>query len=204
MVNRSSPRRKRMLHLLGLVALPLLLALGCSRGPALRDPRVLVMNFENTIENHGSTVYTRSLAEMMTSCLANYPRVAIVERQDLTSLFEKLQNSPKRWQEIGRKAKVDYVIAGSIARLDQNFILNARLLSVATGDIVRGSSVTRYCKREEDLYPVVQAMSRIMAAHLKYLAEYYEAQARGAQAPLRVEAPPAAPSMSAPPVSDSQ
>jgi TolB-like protein len=201
MVPYLSFRRRPMVRSFGLAILPVLLALGCAWGPAVHDPHVVVMNFENTIVDHGSKAYSPSLAEMMTACLVNYPRVVVVERQDLDYLFNGIKKNPSRWRVLGRKAGVDYVIVGSIGRLDRNYILNARLLSVETGEIVHGSSITRYCKREEDLYPVIQAMSRIMAYNLKYLAEYFEAQARGEQAPPKEEIAPAPP-ISAPPVNE--
>ena len=73
--------RFRMILWLGLAILPLGFALGCARGPAVHDPRVVVMNFENSIKDRDSEVYSQSLAEMMTACLANYPRLALVERR---------------------------------------------------------------------------------------------------------------------------
>lgn len=179
------------------------LCTGCATSPVFHDPRVVVMNFQNTIGDHSAMNYTQSLAEMMTSCLANYPRVAIVDRQEMDDLSGKIRKDPSNWQKLARRAGIDYMIVGSIGRLDRNYIVNARLLSVATGDVVRGSSVTRYCKREEDLYPVIQAMSRILGDNLKYLAEYFEALTRGAPAPLKVE-PAFAPAATAAPAGESQ
>jgi TolB-like protein len=191
MITSFSPRRLVWLSLVGLALAPVLLSAGCATAPINGDRRVLVMNFESTVSDKNAGAYSRALAEMMTACLVNYPRVAVIERQDLRAL-EGSDSRPMRWQSLGRQAGVDYVIVGSVSRLEKNFILTARLLSVRTGEIVKGSSVTRYCQREEDLYPVIQAMSRAMAAHLKYLAELYDAQAR-AEGTTPAATPPANP-----------
>lgn len=177
---------RRILHLglLCLVAaalLPLLTA--CAHGP--RDRRVLIMDFENSIPGgEKEAPYASALAEMVTGCLANSPRIAVLDRQDLGSLLNRVKG-PRAlsWQAIGRRANADYVIVGSIARLDQNYLVNARLLSVKTGEIVKGSSISRYAKREEDIYPAVQAICYVLGYQLKYLAELYDAQSNGRHAP---------------------
>jgi TolB-like protein len=176
----------------GLLLLALALAVGCAHRPEIRDRRVVVMDFENTIPGPQTVPYSQALADMMTSELANYPRVAVIERQDLKNMTEDHEVRSSRWYELGRKTGADYVIVGAIARLDRNYILNARLLSVETGQIISGSSVTRYCKREDDIYPVMQAAARVMAHHIKVLAERHDALAQGPP-PAAAEAPAPAP-----------
>lgn len=185
-------RRIAHLALLCLAAaacLPLLTS--CARR-APRDRRVLIMDFENTVPGgEKEAPYSTALAEMVTGCLANSPRIAVLDRQDLGSLLSRVKG-PKAlsWQAIGERAKADYVIVGSIAKLDQNYLVNARLLSVKTGEIVKGSSISRYARREEDIYPAVQAICYVLGYQLKYLAELYDAQSHGRHAPAP---PPAAP-----------
>jgi TolB-like protein len=181
----------RPARLAGWLILPMLLLVGCA-SPAGRDMRVLVMNFENTVPDSKSEKYSKSLAEYMTSCLANCQRVSVLERQDLDYLLDYAENRPTCWQKLGKKTGRDYVVVGFISRLDSNYIVNSRLLSVRTGQIVKGSSVTRYCKREEDLYPVVQSMCRFLAYQLKTLAELYDAQAGVGPAVPAAAAAPAA------------
>ena len=188
-MRRREETMKRLTHhhrLIGIwivfLSLGLLLS-GSARDPLIRDRRVLVMDFENTLTDPSESDLSRGLAEMMMSSLINYPRIALIERQDLRHLFEEAGASPTRWYEIGKKADVDYVIVGSVSRLEDNYIIHTRLLSVSTGQIVKGSSVTRYCKREEDLYDVIQRMTRLMANHLRVLAERFDAMAVGAPPP---------------------
>ena len=169
--------RARLLGRCAALAVSVLALAGCASQPLIRDRFVVVMDFDNTLTDPKYKDLSRSLAEMMTAALINSPRVAVVERQDIRDIFARGAHSPERWYDIGRDAGVDYVIAGSISRLEENFILNARLLSVTTGRIIKGSSVERFCRREEDLYPVIQAMSGVMAYDIRVLAERFDALA---------------------------
>ena len=168
------------LILVTMLSLSLTLAVACAwNQPKLRDRRVVVMNFENTTGGKNVQAFSVTLAEMMTGCLANYPRVVVMDRNTLETMMTDPAMENLGWRELGRRLKVDYVIAGSVSQLNDNYIINTRLLSVRTGEIVKGTSATRYCNREEDLYPVIQSLSRIEAHHIKTLAEMYDALALG-------------------------
>jgi TolB-like protein len=146
-------------------------ALGCARTPVNYDRRVLVMDFQNLITADQTSNLGAAMADLLTANLANHDKIVVVERQANPAL-----QSPS-WQEAGRKADVDYVIVGSISRLQENYIIAIRLLSMSTLEVVPGSSVERSCNREEDLYPVVAAMGNVMAHHLQILSQRLEARA---------------------------
>lgn len=162
-------------------ALTLLLSLatmwlvtGCQGVKFGEDRRVLVMDFQSS--ELALDKYSKSLPELFTASLANYPRVGVLERQDVQSSDLRYRY---QWRRVGREVGAHYLLIGSINKLDENYIINARLYSIGAGQIVKGSSTTRACTREEDIYPAVQAISRIMARHLNVLAERYDAIARG-------------------------
>lgn len=155
---------------------------GCARQPIRSDRAVLVLDFQDNVNSSETPELSRTLAELMMTNLDNHPRIIVRERRSLP-----LNDPQATWFTLGRQANADYVIVGSISRLDENYVVNARLLSLATAQIVKGSSVTRSCRRTEDLYPLMEAMSRIMASHLKVLADRFEAmgQQAGAGAPTQ-------------------
>ena len=165
---RSGPRAARLARWGSLLAL-LSVGVGCAHQPTSYDRRVLTLDFENMISDPNAANLGGTLADMLTMNLANHPRIAIVERQSNPALKNL------GWREAGRRANVDYVIVGSLSRLNQNYIVAIRLLSMATGEVVKGSAVERSCNREEDLYPLVAAMGNVMAEHLKVLSQRYEA-----------------------------
>lgn len=158
--------------LLGLFALA---ASGCSRYQP-RNRSVVVMDFENNVTDASKAVLSQSLADFLTASLANQARVTVIDRQGIQWLLDEAFDKPVRWQDVGRKVEADYLVVGSVAQLDDNFIISARIFSVPSGKIVPGSAVTRYCKREEDLYPVTQAIARIIGFNLKVLAERHDAR----------------------------
>jgi len=191
MIARIESRRLLLLLLGGLAAATLFGPSGCLHAPATRERRVLVMNFENALAEPQTRNLGRSLADLMTGSLANAPPVVAVERQNLGALLQDAENRPAVWQPLGRKVDADYLVVGSLGRLNRNYVINVRLFSVDGGEVVRGSSVTRYCNRPEDLDPLVEAMSRVLAAQIKYLADLSAAQAQGAP-PLPLSKPSAA------------
>ncbi|MCE5231520.1 hypothetical protein LLG95_18230 [bacterium] len=151
---------------------------GCAR-QTIRDPRVLVLDFESTLSEPG-VPDGPSLAELMEQNLVNQPRVAMVTRQGMQSLMQKAIARQMSPVDVGLRANADYVVIGSLTRAGGgNYVLNARLLSTATGDIVPNSSVTRACRQERDIYPLVQAVAKASAWQLRVLAEYADQAARG-------------------------
>jgi TolB-like protein len=167
----DSRRRARMAAACMLAAAACLAgALGCARarGDSV-DRRVLVMDFQNMIQEEQSSRLGATLADLLTDDLSKHPRIAVVERQNMPALNDL------NWREAGRRADVDYVVVGSLSKLDDNYIVSIRLLSMVTGEVVKNSSVERACNRKEDLYPLVVAMSNVMAGNLKILSERYEA-----------------------------
>ena len=97
--------------------------------------------------------------------------------QGVRSRVGRRRPSPVLVVGIGKKLKADYLVVGSISRLQENFIINARLFSVATGEIVPGTSRTRSCRRESDLYPLIQSLAHFMG----YQVSSYENRARLAE-----------------------
>lgn len=157
-----------------LLGLAVLTASGCARYQP-RDRNVIVMDFENNITDASKAVLSQSLADFLTASLANYERVSVIDRQGFQWLLDDAYDKPVAWQTIGRKAGADYLIVGSVSQLNGIYIVSARIFSVATGQIVPGSSETRYCEREEDLYPLTQSICRVLGFQLKVLAERYDA-----------------------------
>jgi TolB-like protein len=144
-------------------------ALGCARAKGGGDRRVIVMDFQNMIQEEQSSRLGVTLADLLTDNLSKHPRIAVVDRQNMPSL------NGLGWREAGRRADVDYVIVGSLSKLEANYIVSIRLLSMVTGEVVKNSSIERACNHKEDLYPLVMAMGNVMAGNLKILSERYEA-----------------------------
>ena len=66
-------------------------------------------------------------------------------------------------QRLGKRLDADYLVIGSITQAQNVYIVSTRLLSVATGEIVPGSSKTRTCRRTEDLPPTIDSLGLFIA-----------------------------------------
>ena len=165
-VTAVRPRRNPagIVVLLGLSVL--VLAGGCATTKTSGDRRVLVLNFENTLDSMDEEGWGRTLNEMLTAELSNHPNIAIVQSRDLSA-------SGRDWLDEGRRAKIDYVINGSISQIDDVYFLSARILSTHTGEIVPGSAITRPCRQKNDIYPVMKYIGYVLAHHLNVLNERY-------------------------------
>ena len=147
----------------GAGSLLLLFSVGCRTTSV--NPRIGVPDFDSTLSGEAHERLKGTMAELLTSTLVNDARVTMIERRDI----ESLQRGGARGKnelllkKVASKLKADYLILGSISLLEGNYILNVRLFSVRTGAAVSGSSETRYCRREEDLYPSLQAMAAFVA-----------------------------------------
>jgi len=157
--------------------LGILMAVSCThinKEPMPSGPRVMnvvVLDFESNISDKETLTHDRSLAEMMTANLANKPRVAMIERQELNIRLNRVGRSSGGWRKLGRRTGWDYVVVGSISRQGRNYVISSRLLSLTTGRVVPGTAIDRACEREEDFYPVIQAIADGLGFHIRVRAE---------------------------------
>lgn len=147
-----------------LVVAGAVLAIGCQSATP-RPRRVAVMEFEIAIPGGDNQQHARNVPELLTASLSQDKRVGVVERYDVQQGLAALGpgTGPQRLQQLGRRLNADYLVEGSLTKLEENFVLNARLFSVATGETVPGTSYFKTFQREEDLYPGIQSVSRFMA-----------------------------------------
>lgn len=157
--------------------LGILMAVSCAhvnKDPIPSGPRVMnvvVLDYESNISDQETLTHGRSLAEMMTASLANKPRVAMIERQELNIRLNRVGRSSGGWRKLGRRTGWDYVVVGSISRQGRNYVISSRLLSLTTGRVVPGTAIDRACEREEDFYPVIQAIGDGLGFHIRVRAE---------------------------------
>ena len=144
----------------------------------MRERRVAVLDFNNNVAAERGASLSTSLADMLTSELVNHPNVVVFDRRTLRARLTPREIAAMPSREAARRAGLDYLILGSVSRLRQNYVVSARIFSVASGEVVPGSSVTRHCKRDEDLYPVISAMARVVGLHLQELDRRHDTRAR--------------------------
>ena len=131
--------------------------------------RVLIMNFDNATGDPSCEKLEVAVPEYLTTYMSHYEGMIFLERQAVNQYMldhglknDALFRNPNNWKLLGQQQGADYLIAGSISRLGENFIIVARLFSVDKGVVVPGSSVNQYCREEEDIYLKIQIIAEFL------------------------------------------
>ncbi|MDP2314254.1 MAG: CsgG/HfaB family protein [Pseudomonadota bacterium] len=121
---------------------------GASPAHAADPPSVAVLPLEKAAASAQYDGLGRALAGMVVSDLSALPGLRLVERDQLEALLAemKLQETgfldPKTAQKLGKGVGARYVVAGSFTVLEPAFALDARIVEVQTGEIVKAASAS--------------------------------------------------------------
>jgi len=103
------------------------------------------------------------ITETFTTLIADSKKYDIIERAQLDQIFSELKLisgddfEVKTIIQIGRLAKAKMIIAGSISKLGDKFIINARGIEIETGLVLFGKSIT--CDSENKLFEAVKTIA---------------------------------------------
>lgn len=107
---------------------------------------VAVLPLEPSSEDHPGLGVP--LAGMLLADLAEVPELTLVERSRLDALLAEIDLGeqgfldPETAQTAGKGLGAEFVVVGSYGVINDQFVLNARIVSVETGDIVEAASAT--------------------------------------------------------------
>ncbi|MBN1866594.1 hypothetical protein JW916_04810 [Candidatus Sumerlaeota bacterium] len=147
---------------LPILLLAVLLVLG---GCTAKRYRMAIMDFDVSAAEPQYAKLRSAMPELLTQNLDRYRSIYLLERQDIRRYLEEIDSEESekqrftRWQKLGRKFRADYLVAGSVIRLGQNFVLNVRLFNVERGEIAPGSSFTQSCIQESEIYERARTLS---------------------------------------------
>lgn len=88
----------------------------------------------------------RALAGMLVSDLSTLPGLTLVERERLDALLAEMKLGesgfldPKTAQKLGKGVGARFVVAGSFTVLEPKFLLDARIVEVQTGEVVKAAA----------------------------------------------------------------
>jgi tetratricopeptide (TPR) repeat protein len=105
------------------------------------------------------------IVDLLTSALVKTRRYRVLERSQRESLLKEIEFShsdmadERRQLEIGRMLSADQIVVGSLGRVGQRFVINAKLLDVRTGEAL-GSAY----KVHKSLEEVVDACGELAAS----------------------------------------
>ncbi len=87
------------------------------------------------------------VTELLTAELSNSPKIKLVERENLDKLLQELRLSllgvtnPRLASKVGKMLNAQYMIIGAVADVGTDFVINARVVDVATSRIVGNAKV---------------------------------------------------------------
>ncbi|MBN1517688.1 hypothetical protein JXA32_14085 [Candidatus Sumerlaeota bacterium] len=137
--------------------------------------RVLVMNFESATGANDADKLSIAVPEYIMTFMSGERGIVLLERQDINRFLEPVEGvelpkdsrlMQRRWKALGAWAGADYLIVGSVSKLDDNYTIVARLFSVEKGVVVPGSAVRESCRSEEEIFYQSQKVARAMTAHI--------------------------------------
>jgi TolB-like protein len=153
-----------MLRVLGCVCL---LLVSAQLARAADAPSVAVLPLQKAAASTRYDGLGRALAGMLVSDLSAVPGLRLVERDQLDALLTEieLQDSgfldPKTAQKLGKGVGARFVVAGSFTVVDPTFALDARIVEVQTGEIVKAAdahgTVADFVSVEKDLVETLLA-----------------------------------------------
>jgi curli biogenesis system outer membrane secretion channel CsgG len=177
--------RVRCLALIALLT-PLLAA---GAPPAPPPPTVAVMYFDYQGKNEELALLRKGLAQMLISDLPSGGAYTVVERDRLQALLEELKLSksakvdPATAQKVGKLLGARYLVLGGYFDLLGTLRVDARVVRVETGEVVRSVGVHG---KPDDFLDLEQRLARD-------LAEILDTQLTAADAPGPRRAPPKPP-----------
>jgi TolB-like protein len=109
-----------------------------------------------------------TVAELLTTQLANLEHLRVVERLRIDLLLQELDLQRQGITEadglqLGRLLNADYVLLGGIGASGTTYTLSARLLRVETGEVVSGRQVLCEECRAQELFEVVHLLGTTIA-----------------------------------------
>ncbi len=118
---------------------------------------VAVLSFTNGSGDPQYDPLGKGIAAMMITDLASVSSIRLVERERLSDLTKEMELQqtqlvdPLTAATVGKLAGAEYVVTGAIVALAPMMRLDTRVVSVATGEIVKAAQVTGEQKKLFDL-----------------------------------------------------
>jgi TolB-like protein len=168
-------KEERMIRTIGTAALVAALLAGATASVPAQDarPGIAVLSFENGgsygKDKEDFDALRKGIAAMLISELAHNPNVRLVDRSDIQHLLDQqgvavaervdLETASK----IGKQVGARYVIAGSFIDLYGDFRVDARIINVETGEIIKVVRSDPKLRDRRDMSRMIQSVAeRIM------------------------------------------
>lgn len=127
---------------------------------AITDKSIAVLPFRNESANHDNQYFCNGIMEAILNHLSKIEDLRVISR---TSVEQFRENAPTTI-EIGNKLNVNYILEGSVQRIDNEAIITAQLINSKNNEHIWSGSYNRNIK---DIFKVQAEITEIIAAELE-------------------------------------
>ena len=136
--------------------------------PALRPEEPMVMAVLPFDDRDGDGRMSQTVAELLVTQLANLEHLTLVERMRIDDILaeQDLQRegiTEPGGMELGQLLNADFVLLGSIGASGSSVTFSARVLEVASGEVVSGRQVLCEECRAQDLFDAIHMLGNVIA-----------------------------------------
>jgi TolB-like protein len=139
--------------------------------PPGQRPRLAVFDFDDKTPR-AQTDYGEIIAEFFHSSVFHTKRFRVVEREQIKKVLQEQNFGSSDMADqskaivIGKILNVELILIGSVAKLGNEYKINARIVNVQTGETA-AAAPTCSANREEDIDSVVTQMAQYLAKQYK-------------------------------------
>jgi TolB-like protein len=135
-------------------------------GCAVNNHTVCALSYDVIAPEAECKHLARAIPEFLTHELSSTAEIRVQDPQDAERYLARRWAPPETWRlrRLGRALGADYLILGSVTKLEDQFIIESRLFSVARGHVVPGTAHRETCQSESEIPEHVEAI----ADHMRY------------------------------------
>ena len=152
-------------------SLKLLLALSLiAPHSAWAEKTIAISYFDNTSGDVRFNPLSKGIADMLITDLSKIPEVNIVEREKLEKLLQEIELGSSKYfdqktaQKLGKGLGAEAILTGAFLVLDEQLRIDARLVDVASGNILTAESVSG---SKDDFFALHAKLVQLLVKELK-------------------------------------
>ena len=134
------------------------------------DKIIAISYFDNTSGDIAYNALSKGIADMLITDLSKVPNLKIVEREKLEKLLQEIELGSSNYfdqktaQRLGKGLGAEAILTGAFLVLDDQLRIDARLVDVATGNILTAEAVSG---SKDDFFALHAKLVQLLVTELK-------------------------------------
>lgn len=129
--------------------------------------QIAILDFEDVTQSAKNAGYGEAISSMLSTAFVKYRKFTIVERNKINQLVQEQKmeltglTETSEIEKIGKLLNTDVIILGTVSKLGNLIVIDARLVNVATGEMIFSERIK--CSSEERLPDSVDKLAKKVA-----------------------------------------